>query len=206
MPGKDIPVESRIMTIADIFDALTASDRPVQEGGPDRSRAVDHRERGEGGEVRRRAVRRVRRAARSTSGSSDRGRDHARPRASAGNARCRGAPAPGGARPRGAAGAGARAVVDLSGADRRRRDPHAEPRLPAARSRDRRAQLSPAGTGGRGRIRPATASRWATSSSRVETARRRAPGKRLVTERSGSPSTASATCSATTTNGPPRRR
>ena len=34
MPGKDIPVESRIMTIADIFDALTASDRPYKKAVP----------------------------------------------------------------------------------------------------------------------------------------------------------------------------
>jgi HD-GYP domain-containing protein (c-di-GMP phosphodiesterase class II) len=34
MPGEDIPVESRIMTIADIFDALTASDRPYKKAVP----------------------------------------------------------------------------------------------------------------------------------------------------------------------------
>jgi len=34
LPGKDIPVESRIMTIADIFDALTASDRPYKKAVP----------------------------------------------------------------------------------------------------------------------------------------------------------------------------
>ena len=32
--GRDIPVESRIMTIADIFDALTASDRPYKKAVP----------------------------------------------------------------------------------------------------------------------------------------------------------------------------
>ena len=30
----DIPIESRIMTIADIFDALTASDRPYKKAVP----------------------------------------------------------------------------------------------------------------------------------------------------------------------------
>ena len=34
LPGKDIPLESRIMTIADIFDALTASDRPYKKAVP----------------------------------------------------------------------------------------------------------------------------------------------------------------------------
>ena len=34
LPGKEIPVESRIMTIADIFDALTASDRPYKKAVP----------------------------------------------------------------------------------------------------------------------------------------------------------------------------
>jgi HD-GYP domain-containing protein (c-di-GMP phosphodiesterase class II) len=32
--GGDIPIESRIMTIADIFDALTASDRPYKKAVP----------------------------------------------------------------------------------------------------------------------------------------------------------------------------
>jgi HD-GYP domain-containing protein (c-di-GMP phosphodiesterase class II) len=32
--GVDIPIESRIMTIADIFDALTASDRPYKKAVP----------------------------------------------------------------------------------------------------------------------------------------------------------------------------
>jgi HD-GYP domain-containing protein (c-di-GMP phosphodiesterase class II) len=32
--GADIPIESRIMTIADIFDALTASDRPYKKAVP----------------------------------------------------------------------------------------------------------------------------------------------------------------------------
>ena len=40
----------------------------------------------------------------------------------------------------------------------------------------------------------------------LETARRRAPGGRLAPSWSGWPSTASATCSATTTRSPPRRR
>jgi HD-GYP domain-containing protein (c-di-GMP phosphodiesterase class II) len=34
LPAGDIPVESRIMTIADIFDALTASDRPYKKAVP----------------------------------------------------------------------------------------------------------------------------------------------------------------------------
>jgi HD-GYP domain-containing protein (c-di-GMP phosphodiesterase class II) len=34
LPAKDIPVESRMMTIADIFDALTASDRPYKKAVP----------------------------------------------------------------------------------------------------------------------------------------------------------------------------
>src|SRR5258707_7014053 len=34
LAAADIPVESRIMTIADIFDALTASDRPYQKAVP----------------------------------------------------------------------------------------------------------------------------------------------------------------------------
>jgi len=34
LPAKDIPVESRIMTIADIFDALTAYDRPYKKAVP----------------------------------------------------------------------------------------------------------------------------------------------------------------------------
>jgi HD-GYP domain-containing protein (c-di-GMP phosphodiesterase class II) len=41
LPAKDIPVESRIMTIADIFDALTASDRPYKKAVPiDRALAI----------------------------------------------------------------------------------------------------------------------------------------------------------------------
>ncbi len=34
MPGADIPVQSKMMTIADIFDALTASDRPYKKAVP----------------------------------------------------------------------------------------------------------------------------------------------------------------------------
>jgi HD-GYP domain-containing protein (c-di-GMP phosphodiesterase class II) len=34
LPARDIPVETRIMTIADIFDALTASDRPYKKAVP----------------------------------------------------------------------------------------------------------------------------------------------------------------------------
>lgn len=39
--GKEIPLESRMMTIADIFDALTASDRPYKKAVPiDRALAI----------------------------------------------------------------------------------------------------------------------------------------------------------------------
>jgi HD-GYP domain-containing protein (c-di-GMP phosphodiesterase class II) len=34
LPAADIPIEARIMTIADIFDALTASDRPYKKAVP----------------------------------------------------------------------------------------------------------------------------------------------------------------------------
>jgi HD-GYP domain-containing protein (c-di-GMP phosphodiesterase class II) len=34
LPAPEIPIESRIMTIADIFDALTASDRPYKKAVP----------------------------------------------------------------------------------------------------------------------------------------------------------------------------
>ncbi len=34
LPATEIPIESRIMTIADIFDALTASDRPYKKAVP----------------------------------------------------------------------------------------------------------------------------------------------------------------------------
>ena len=46
--AEDIPVQTRIMTIADIFDALTASDRPYKRAlGPDRALDVADAERGE---------------------------------------------------------------------------------------------------------------------------------------------------------------
>ena len=32
--GDDIPIQTRMMTIADIFDALTASDRPYKKAMP----------------------------------------------------------------------------------------------------------------------------------------------------------------------------
>ena len=38
--GPEIPIESRIMTIADIFYALTASDRPYKKAVP-ASKALD---------------------------------------------------------------------------------------------------------------------------------------------------------------------
>ena len=34
LSGTDIPVESRMLTISDIFDALTASDRPYKAAVP----------------------------------------------------------------------------------------------------------------------------------------------------------------------------
>src|SRR6185503_17298630 len=34
LSGGDIPIEARMMTIADIFDALTASDRPYKRAVP----------------------------------------------------------------------------------------------------------------------------------------------------------------------------
>ncbi|MFW5951114.1 MAG: HD-GYP domain-containing protein, partial [Gemmatimonadota bacterium] len=38
LAGEEIPVQTRIMTIADIFDALTASDRPYKRAlDPDRA-------------------------------------------------------------------------------------------------------------------------------------------------------------------------
>jgi HD-GYP domain-containing protein (c-di-GMP phosphodiesterase class II) len=41
LSGNDIPLESRMMTIADIFDALTASDRPYKRAVPiDRALAI----------------------------------------------------------------------------------------------------------------------------------------------------------------------
>jgi HD-GYP domain-containing protein (c-di-GMP phosphodiesterase class II) len=38
--GADIPIESRMLTIADIFDALTAADRPYKAAVPV-TRALD---------------------------------------------------------------------------------------------------------------------------------------------------------------------
>ena len=40
VPGKDIPPQSRMMTIADIYDALTAMDRPYKKAMP-HARAID---------------------------------------------------------------------------------------------------------------------------------------------------------------------
>ncbi|HEX7499007.1 MAG TPA: HD domain-containing phosphohydrolase [Polyangia bacterium] len=34
MRGTEIPVEARVLTIADIFDSLTASDRPYKSAVP----------------------------------------------------------------------------------------------------------------------------------------------------------------------------
>lgn len=40
MTGERIPVQTRMMTIADIYDALTATDRPYKPALP-RERALD---------------------------------------------------------------------------------------------------------------------------------------------------------------------
>ena len=40
MKAEEIPVQSKMMTIADIYDALTASDRPYKKGVP-RDQALD---------------------------------------------------------------------------------------------------------------------------------------------------------------------
>ena len=40
MGGEHIPIQTRMMTIADIFDALTAADRPYKRAVP-ASRALD---------------------------------------------------------------------------------------------------------------------------------------------------------------------
>ena len=64
------------MTIADIFDALTASDRPYKKAVPDRARAVDHRQRGAARASATPSCSACSSRARSTSGSSSRaGRD-----------------------------------------------------------------------------------------------------------------------------------
>ena len=34
MPPESIPIQARMMTVADIFDALTASDRPYKKAVP----------------------------------------------------------------------------------------------------------------------------------------------------------------------------
>ena len=54
-------IESRMMTIADIFDALTASDRPYKKAVPRRQGARHPRVRGQGRQVRRGAVSHLRR-------------------------------------------------------------------------------------------------------------------------------------------------
>jgi HD-GYP domain-containing protein (c-di-GMP phosphodiesterase class II) len=40
LPAANIPIQSRMMTVSDIFDALTASDRPYKPAVPPR-RALD---------------------------------------------------------------------------------------------------------------------------------------------------------------------
>jgi HD-GYP domain-containing protein (c-di-GMP phosphodiesterase class II) len=34
LPAEEIPLQARMMTVADIFDALTASDRPYKKAVP----------------------------------------------------------------------------------------------------------------------------------------------------------------------------
>ena len=47
--GKDIPIETRFMTVCDIFDALTASDRPYKKAMPvDRALSILQMEADEG--------------------------------------------------------------------------------------------------------------------------------------------------------------
>jgi HD-GYP domain-containing protein (c-di-GMP phosphodiesterase class II) len=49
LAGEDIPVQSRMMTIADIYDALTAPDRPYKQGlPPDRALSILEMEAGHG--------------------------------------------------------------------------------------------------------------------------------------------------------------
>jgi len=40
LPGPEIPLQARMMTVADIFDALTAADRPYKRAVPV-ARALD---------------------------------------------------------------------------------------------------------------------------------------------------------------------
>ncbi|MBL8969216.1 MAG: phosphodiesterase, partial [Myxococcales bacterium] len=40
LPALDIPIQARLMTVADIFDALTAADRPYKRAVPV-ARAID---------------------------------------------------------------------------------------------------------------------------------------------------------------------
>ena len=103
---------------------------------------------------------------------------------------------------RGADGAGAASFQRHPGVHRRRGDPPAEPRLPQARSGHRRAQLPPAGAGGRGRSRRATASSWGTSSSRSRPRSGARPAGSCCPSWSAWRSTGFATCSATITSAP----
>lgn len=49
LPGPQIPMQARMMTVADIFDALTASDRPYKQAVPiDRALDILHAEVGRG--------------------------------------------------------------------------------------------------------------------------------------------------------------
>ena len=194
------------MTIADIFDALTASDRPYKKAVPDRPRARDPRERGQGRQVRRRPVPGVRRGRGLQEGDLGvpvatvvRGRaaTRARPRDPPPRRRP-GARGPPGPRPR--------PLVGDPRVHRRRRDPRAQPHLPPPRSRHRRAVVPPAGAGGRDR---SGGGRHRARRHRHLRRDRPPPRPRHAASSpssSGSPSTASATCSATTTRRRPRRR
>ena len=196
------------MTIADIFDALTASDRPYKKAVPiDRALSIIESEVKAGkcdaelfrvfveGEVYKRVIcSRGRSTDRSCGGGR---RERSTPtRAGALAARVRAAL-------RALGRARSSACLVLTDDDEIR---DAQPRLPQARSRDRRAQLSPAGAGGRGRSggRRRRAGRHRHLASRPPAGAR--PASASSPSWSGWPSTASATCSATTTRSRPRRR
>jgi len=178
LPAADIPVESRIMTIADIFDALTASDRPYKKAVPSTARSASSR-----AEVKAASATPPCFASSSRARLQERSCECDDPRSWAGaRGRARGdAAARGRARADRAAGAGPGNLLGDAGLHRRRRDPRAQPRLSQARSRDRRAVVSPAGARGRGRSGGGGIELGDIVIS-VETARRRAHGKRLVSE------------------------
>ena len=163
--ATEIPIESRMMTIADIFDALTAVRPPLQGGGARRrARCRHHRQRGQGRPLRPRAVQRVRRGRGLQAGALSRAGRRRWCEDGRGAARRRD-PAPAvAARVRvGAARARTRPLVGHPGVHRRRRDSArstattastiAPPTCSAFTCRSWRARP----------IRPATASRSATS-------------------------------------------